>query len=328
MIKLLDDERLIYKCCSLYYDEGKSQQEICNLLGVSRPSVSRMLKQGRDLGIVRIEVINPAQPAFNATERWLERRFGLKEAVVVANDERRDADAPAYTILAGAALQYLSRVLRNGEYIGISMGWTLLQTAKAEASSVPPVHCTFVPLVGGVGEGIETHANFLAGEFARRFGGQRLQLYSPAIFTNPAVLSGFRREQAVRAVFDSYDRLDAIVFGIGLPDSSRSTAVRLHYIEAEMLDDLAAMGAVGDISLQYYDKDGRTEPFAAYNRHVAGLSLADFASVPRRIAIAGGACKAAAVLGALRGGYVNVLITDEACAEGICEMVQAENREE
>lgn len=59
MKKLVDDLRLIYKCCSLYYEEQKGQQEICESLGVSRHSVSRMLKSGKELGIVRIEVINP-----------------------------------------------------------------------------------------------------------------------------------------------------------------------------------------------------------------------------------------------------------------------------
>ena len=31
MKKLVDDPRLIYKCCDLYYRQEKSQQEICDL---------------------------------------------------------------------------------------------------------------------------------------------------------------------------------------------------------------------------------------------------------------------------------------------------------
>ena len=60
MKKIVDDDRLIYKCCNLYYMKNKTQVEICNTLGLSRATVSRMLALGREQGIVKIEVINPA----------------------------------------------------------------------------------------------------------------------------------------------------------------------------------------------------------------------------------------------------------------------------
>lgn len=56
--KIVDDDRLIYKCCNLYYMKNKTQVEICNTLGLSRATVSRMLALGREQGIVKIEVIN------------------------------------------------------------------------------------------------------------------------------------------------------------------------------------------------------------------------------------------------------------------------------
>ena len=327
MKKLVDDPRLIYKCCDLYYRQEKSQQEICDIFGVSRPSVSRMLKSGREMGIVRIEIVNPDATAYGQLERQLEEAFSLKEAIVVCDSPAQSGAEVGCSALGSVALSYLARVLHNGDYVGISMGWTLLQTIKAECGNLEPVHCTFVPLVGGIGEGSETHANFLTGEFARRFGGERLQLYSPAIFTDPAVLAGFRKERAVRPVFDLYDRLEAAVFGIGTLDSSRSTAVRLNYVDIHTLEAFSAAGAVGDISLQYFDQDGQTAPYESYNERVAGLQLQDLKHVPRRIAIAGGRSKIKAVLGALRGGFINVLITDESCARGIAAFIHEEEEQ-
>ena len=52
MKKIVDDERLIYKVCSLYYQDNMNQQEVGDYLGVSRSSVLRMLQKGRELGIV------------------------------------------------------------------------------------------------------------------------------------------------------------------------------------------------------------------------------------------------------------------------------------
>ena len=154
MKKLVDDPRLIYKCCDLYYRQEKSQQEICDLFGVSRPSVSRMLKSGRELGIVRIEIVNPDATAYGQLERQLEDAFSLKEAIVVCDSPSQSGAETGCGALGSAALSYLARVLHNGDYVGISMGWTLLQTIKAECGNLEPVHCTFIPLVGGIGEGI------------------------------------------------------------------------------------------------------------------------------------------------------------------------------
>ena len=56
MKKVVDDPRLIYKCCYLYYKENLSQAQICDQLGVSRATVSRLLKAGREKEIVRREI--------------------------------------------------------------------------------------------------------------------------------------------------------------------------------------------------------------------------------------------------------------------------------
>ena len=80
MKKMVDDTRLIFKCCSLYYQDHKGQQEICDILGISRPTVSRMLKQGRERGVVKIEITNPENVAYGQLERKLEQLFGLQES--------------------------------------------------------------------------------------------------------------------------------------------------------------------------------------------------------------------------------------------------------
>ena len=83
MKKIIDDVRLIFKCCSLYYQDGLGQKEICEVLGISRPTVSRMLSIGRERGIVRIEIQNPDNIAYGQMERTLEKKYGLQEVVIV-----------------------------------------------------------------------------------------------------------------------------------------------------------------------------------------------------------------------------------------------------
>ena len=76
MRKVVDDPRLIYKCCKLYYEDDYSQQQIADTLGVSRVSVSRMLCAGREAGMVKIQVVSPNHLTYNKLEQELEQLYG------------------------------------------------------------------------------------------------------------------------------------------------------------------------------------------------------------------------------------------------------------
>jgi len=52
-----------------------------------------------------------------------------------------------------------------------------------------------------------------------------------------------------------------------------------------------------------------------FNDRILGLRPEQLKAVPRRIGVAGGARKHEAILGALRGGWVDVLVTDSITAE-------------
>lgn len=71
MKKIVDDWRLIYKVCSLYYEDDMRQQEISDYLGISRATISRMLQKGKESGIVRVEVVNPIQFTYGKLEKTL-----------------------------------------------------------------------------------------------------------------------------------------------------------------------------------------------------------------------------------------------------------------
>ena len=83
MKKIVDDNRLIYKCCYLYYMDGLGQKEICDQLGISRATVSRLLKAGKENGVVRIELDNPDSILYGELERKIEQQLGLKEVLIV-----------------------------------------------------------------------------------------------------------------------------------------------------------------------------------------------------------------------------------------------------
>lgn len=316
MKKIIDDTRLIFKCCSLYYEDEMSQQEICEYLGISRPSVSRMLKLGKEQGIVKIEVMSPYNFTFGKLERELEKKFSLREVIVVDSSPLETGTERISSNLGEETLNFLSRTLDDGEVVGVSMGMTLQNVIRAKNVIDEPIRCTFVPIVGGVGQSrVDIHSNHIAGEFAKLFNGECVQFFSPAVFSNIAILEGFLNEKAVKNIFNIYKSVTTVIMGIGITQRGASTLLETGYIDENELDSFVEDGAVGDISLQFFDKNGSTEKFRNFNQRVAGMPIEQLKKVPKRIGIAGGSHRANAVLGAIRGGFVNILITDIDCAK-------------
>ena len=163
MKKIIDDVRLIFKCCSLYYLDGLGQKEICETLGISRPTVSRMLSIGKERGIVRIEIQNPDNIAYGRMERDLEQKYGLQEVIVVPSGPVSETGDPVRSEVGSAALEYLARILTDGDLVGITMGFTMQQIVRSDYFIRSAIKATFVPLVGGVAESrLDIHSNYLA----------------------------------------------------------------------------------------------------------------------------------------------------------------------
>ncbi len=318
MKKIVDDWRLIYKVCSLYYEDDMRQQEVSDYLGISRATVSRMLQKGKESGIVRVEVINPVQFSYNKLEKALERKYGLKEAIVVESSAL-DTKTESVSRMYERAALYLSQFFKDGDCIGVSMGHTLHNVVKTNRVFSKGNHYMFVPLVGGISQStvdkVDVQSNQIALEFAGKFGGTYTQFLSPAVFSEKTVMQSFLKEKAVSYIFDDFRKLDTVIMGIGIPHKVESTLVQAGYITEKELEHFAEEGLVGDIALHFFDKDGSTEKFRQFNDRVAGIPPEMIRRVRNRIAIAGGENKAEAIRGAIKGGYINMLITNIDAAE-------------
>ena len=327
MKKIVDDERLIYKVCSLYYQDDMNQQEVGDFLGVSRSSVLRMLQKGKELGIVTIELHNPRFYDYGNMEKKLERAYGLKDVLIVENSVL-DTRQEAASYMFGSASDYLYSFFKDGDRIGVAMGNTLNNVVSTN-KTYDGKDLMFVALEGSISritvDGTDVQGNELARKFADKFGGTYTQFLSPAVFSDWKVLDFFMKEKAVNYILDEFKDLNVVVVGIGVPDGTEHTLDKAGYMTASERRTLVEYGAVGDMCLQFYDKDGNTEQFRFFNDRVAAMRLEDVRKVPSKIGIAGGERKVDAVVSAIRGGYINILITDTECAQKMIEL--AENKE-
>lgn len=326
MKKIVDDERLIYKVCCLYYQDDMNQKEIADYLGISRSSVLRMLQRGKELGIVTIELHNPHFYDYGDMEKKLESIYGFKDVVIVESSVL-DTRTEAASYLFGKASDYLYSFFKEGDQIGVAMGRTLRNVADTTKTYEKYKNLLFVPMEGGISQSTVDHTdvqgNEIARRFARIFGGTYTQFLSPAVFSDKKVLEYFMQEKAVNYIIDEFKKINVVVLGIGIPDKSDHTLLKAGYVSSREMRKIVESGAVGDMCLQFYDKDGREEPFSFFNDRVAAMRLDQIRRIPSKIGIAGGEKKADAVIGAVRGGFINILITDTECAKALLERKNA-----
>lgn len=313
----MDDQGLMVRVAELYYLRDLTQQEIADRLGCSRPTVSRLLHRSRAAGVVRIDVISPDGP-FHHLARDLERVFHLREALVVPSSS--ESIITTQQAIGRAAAGYLERFLKGEERIGISWGTTL--AAVVDHVRARRLGAMVVPLVGGLGQVTpDIHANELARRLAVAYRGRVQLLHAPAVVADQSVRDALLSDRRTRRVLDLARTVEVALVGIGALVRS-STLIQSGYFTADDLTTLRRRGAVGDICTRAFTAEGTPADRRLEGRIIA-VDLASLRRVPVVIGVAGGAEKASAILGALRGGLVKVLVTDEAAARTVLDMAAA-----
>ena len=309
MKKVFDDTRLMVKVCDLYYNNDMRQEEIAQKLEISRATVSRILKNAKNEGIVKIEVINPLKNNYYKLEKALEEKFGLHE-VIIASDAVDVAYEQDY--LGKACASYLQRALKDGEIVGLSMGKTI-KTIAPHIRQEKPRNISFIPLLGGMGQvGIEYHCNQVVIDFSRAFGGEYHLLHAPAMIMDKNLMDSLKNDIHIKQVLDLMDKMTAAVVGIGTAVEG-STMMETGYYNNEDIDEMRNMGIVGDICLQMYDINGDTN--YSYNKYVFGFKIDNLRKIKRVVGISSGKEKLDAIYGAINGKLINVLVTNAETAK-------------
>jgi DNA-binding transcriptional regulator LsrR (DeoR family) len=299
--------RLMAKIARMYHERGMRQSEIAAELHVSQPRVSRLLKRAAKVGIVRTTISLP--PGVHTDlEEALEQRYGLAEAVVV---DTGGSDDFVISALGAATGQYLETTLTGGDVVGIS-SWsaTLLAAVQAMRPARTAVVDTVVQVVGGVGDPrVQMEATRLIGLFASGTGASPVFMPTPGMLGTASARDSLVADPTVSAVMDIWQHLTMALVGIGSLEPSpllRASGNALAELDQEHLREA---GAVGDICLRFFDEDGKHAPSSVDDR-VIGIGADQLRRIPRRVGVAGGARKHTAIRAALRGGWINVLITD------------------
>lgn len=309
MKKVVDDPRLMMKVCDLYYNQDIGQQQIGKQLGLSRPTIARLLSSAREQGIVQIKIPDLDTIKYWELEKRLEEQYGLLEAMIV---EPGFTEEDTKAAMGSAAARYLQYKIKDGMTVGISMGSTLYHmVSRMEYMTAEDV--MFVPLIGGMGMlRMELHANSLAEGMARMYNGAFVPLHAPARVSSAQIRNELMKEESLSPAIGLFGRLDIALIGIGYPNEHSAIKATGYYKENE-IESLLERGAAGELCMQFYDREGDTAPYRSDN-NVIGIDIRRLRKIPCSIGIAGGLEKLSAVRGAIQGRYINTLITDAECA--------------
>ncbi len=244
-------------------------------------------------------------------EGALSRQLGVQRVVIVPGDV--DQDPEVLREIGRIAAQRLRALLLPGDVLAVTGGSTIQQVA-AHLPSGAPLDVLVLPARGGMGRAVETQADTLAAEFARKLGGHHRLLHLPDQMAQGAWQEMLKMPE-VRETIDLLHRTDVLLYGIGRTDEMMAS----RRLNADIVRQITDKGAVAEAFGYYFDEKGK----AVYAASSVGLDLTAMTDVRTVIAVAAGASKAEAIQAVMRSREHALLVTDEGAATRMLELCKA-----
>ena len=300
----------------MYYHQDYNQQEIADRLHLSRPKVSRLLKQARKNGIVQISIVSPKEN-FLDLENALEEKYDLQEVLLVKAEEEMDSSIIKRE-LGSAAANYLDRTATEGELIGVTWGTTL--QAMVDAMQPKPIkNLHIVQALGGVGPPeAKAHAADISRRLSQLLDGRLTLLPAPGIVGSVQAKEVLMSDRQVKGALNLFSQINTLYVGLGALSTNPVLSQERNELTPKLHREIMDSQAVGDIALHFFDVNGN-EVNTELKDLVIGISPDELQSIETVVGIAGGEEKTEVIRGALNGKLIDVLITDNKTAARLAQ---------
>jgi deoxyribonucleoside regulator len=311
-----EQTRLLADIAEMYYLEEMNQSEIGKKVNLTRSMVSRLLTEARQNGIVDIRILRPLE-SDHELEAALTKKFKLYSVYVVV--VRTNESANLLNYLGGAGAQLIHRYLSPGVIFGLTWG-TSASAVVEQFEADKPMPIKVVQLAGSMGPSIhEYDGHNLITSMAQKLGGEGYFLDAPFFCQTAELAKELRAHQGIRETLELAKKVDVALLGIGSTEPSFSSFYRAGTVPLNEIVSLQEHGAVGAVCGLHFDYQGH-EVCADFCERLVGIQRDDLLAIPIRIGVAGGPSKVRSIQGALRGGYVNALITDNQTAQKVLDL--------
>lgn len=316
------DVGMLRLVAQLYYERGLTQQDIAELTGFSISKVSRLHRQAREAGIVRITV-EADDRDLAALEQELTDALGVR---VHLTPGHRTSVQHASRLCGAAAAPIIADLLPDRGVVA----WCGGNTIDALIASIPTTRRPYLSHLPAVGGGDASHphldSNGLIRRLVQRIGGRAYALNAPGLFDSSTTKQAVLAESNVAATVRLWLDVSLAVIGVsGPPDASADYFTIMDRATPEIRAELAGLGVVGDVIGHLFDLAGKLVGHEWSDRTL-GMSLDEIARVPQVVAVLAGDTKARSLVGLARTGLVHTIVTDSVTAEGALELVDPRRR--
>ena len=311
-----DRAGLLAEIAELYYLEGKDQTEIARRVGVTRSMISRMLKEARASGIVEIR-IHRSPLSDPSLEKQLMDVFHLEKAFVTRVTDIKKDSQQKHLGVAGA--RALGEYLIPNSIVGLAWGTAISATVDA-FDPLQQIPARVVQLVGALGATYtEFDGHSLVTRLVQKINGVAYYLNAPCYCQAHETAKALMDTPAIRDTVELGKHVKVALLGIGSTEKQYSSFFRSGYIPNDEIDRLHKLGAVGNVVGTHFNIKGEIV-CREFSDHLVVINEKDLVRIPVRIGVAGGPGKVNPILGALRGGFINVLVTDAPTASRVLEL--------
>lgn len=309
----MDRARLI-EVSRLYHEQNLTQAQIARRLGISRPTVSRMLTEARDLGLARVIIADDQTVDTASIENEVLERYPVRSVHVVTSSSA----GPDFVLhrTAQASAKIVSEHITDGDRIGLTWGRTLFELVCAlPARALQGVQ--LVQIMGNIDnasvpsyamETLTTAASLLHAE-------QALALPCPILVANPSIRRSLTSDLRVKEVLARGRECTTVLLNLALSDES-SCLYRSGYLEPEDLQMLRSRGSVGSIAGHFVDAAGSIVSPELDNRTIS-VALHDIRRARTVISCVADQRKAGVLHAALLAGLIDVLTMDSDTARAL-----------
>lgn len=298
----------------LYYNQGMTQKDVAEKLGISRSTVIRLLDEAMKRSDVQIW-INEGIEDFVALSIDLEKAYGLDEAVIIPTGSDKVGD-----IAKGVGLalgQFLSEVVPDNATIGV--GWGRTMTASLSSFRPPRrENCKVVSLLGGIVAVHQTNPLDYTWRLASALGAECYMFLAPLLVDSIETKRALIEKCGLSTLYALAENLDLAIVSCG-DIGPHSTSLSEGFISKQTLDELVAAGCVCDTMFNFIDAEGRSVDHPI-NNHAMSIDLDTLKKAKHIVLASGGAHRATAIRATIKRIGCNTLITDEAAARALIEL--------
>lgn len=254
--------------------------------------------------------LSHAMAGLSRLEQTLAQLLGVPHVVVVSGNA--DQDSQTLRDVGRAAAHRIHKLLQNGTVMAVAGGSTMREVARGMQFSAA-ANVMVIPARGGMGSHVDTQANTIAAEIARKVGGTHQSIHLPDNL-DAAALQEMLKVAEVAEAFSLLESSTLVVHGVGRADVM-ATQRRLG---PDAVETLRRKKAVGEAFGDFFDFSGQT----VWQASTVSAAIAHQNPGCKMVAVAAGERKAEAIIASTRHDPHDTLITDEGAARKIIALLE------